>query len=214
MATARMAGTAPPPNCRRTSNTLAPILYFGNRPRRGSDASEPVVQRSEGRACHSSCGILQDMGGETSSVENSRPCAGFARRRFAGWEAQKQRIVLVRRALRCSAGRVMRRKHVTHPVMFDDLVGDPGHPSLLKCPALADRSPRRVFPNAQRRPRCAAGFRANPDATRQAHFCLVMRRGGQRTQARCPPWDMPLIRPPSNSLPTLCRSSDQPRRRR
>jgi hypothetical protein len=26
------------------------------------------------------------------------------------------------------------------PVMFDDLVGDPGHPSLLKCPALADRS--------------------------------------------------------------------------
>jgi hypothetical protein len=130
MATARMAGTAPPPNCRRTSNTLAPILYFGNRPRRGSDASEPV----EGRACHSSCGILQDMGGETSSVENSRPCAGFARRRFAGWEAQKQRIVLVRRALRCSAGRVMRRKHVTHPVMFDDLVGDPGHPSLLNAP--------------------------------------------------------------------------------
>ena len=27
MATARMAGTARPPNCRRTSNTLAPIAY-------------------------------------------------------------------------------------------------------------------------------------------------------------------------------------------
>src|SRR5215207_8065326 len=150
MATARMAGIAPPPNRRRTNNTLAPILYFGNRPRRGSDASEPVVQRSEGSgACHSSRGILQDMGAETSSAENSRPCARFARRSFARWEAQKQRIVLVRRALRCSAGRVMRRErfgeHVTHligpsPVMFDDLVGDPGHPSLLKCPALADRS--------------------------------------------------------------------------
>ena len=48
MATARMAGIAPPPNCPRTSNTLAPIVYFGNRPRRGSDASEPVVQRSDG----------------------------------------------------------------------------------------------------------------------------------------------------------------------
>ena len=60
MATARMAGTAPPPDCRRTSNTLAPIVYFRNRPWRGSDACEPVVQRSEGSgACHSSRGFFR-----------------------------------------------------------------------------------------------------------------------------------------------------------
>src|SRR3954451_21758504 len=103
-------------------------------------------------------------------------------------------------------------EHVTHfigpsPVMFDDLVGDPGHPSILNAPPSPAGRSRRVFPNITRS--AASDLPPGFVQIRTQHgrlICvLVMRRGGQRTEARRPPWDMPLIKPPSNSLPTLCR---------
>src|SRR3954452_19397661 len=96
MATALTAGTARAPNCRRTSNTLTPIVYFPNRPRRSSEASEPAVQSSEGTdVCQ---GLI--------ASDETRPLPD----RLTWW---------------------------------------------------------RLAGSAQR---CADGFRANPDATRQAHF--------------------------------------------
>ena len=62
-------------------------------------------------------------------------------------------------ALRCicgprhATGTVRRTRHPPYrpiPVMFDDLVGDPCHPSLLNAPPSPAGRSRRVFPNITR----------------------------------------------------------------
>src|SRR3954453_5902883 len=94
------------------------------------------------------------------------------------------------------------REHVTHligpsPVMFDDLVGDPGHPSLLNAPPSRQvaRDASFLISRAAPPPMCRRVCKS--DATRQTIFVLVMRRGRAAHEARRPPSDMPLIRPPS-----------------
>ena len=191
MATARMAGTARPPNCRRTNNTLAPIAYFaidrGEAPThltscsafRGPGACQGLIASDETRLLPDHltwwrlaatqddiAEILADwserrwcaLQPSTSVSGRSEPAdrSSCQRPSLSSYEMSVNSLgedLFVRCALRCSAGRVMRRErfgeHVTHligpsPVMFDDLVGDPGHPSLLNAPPSPVGRSRRV----------------------------------------------------------------------